>query len=108
MKKLLLLFTAAILSAQGHSATLTWTDAINPAGTTWNVYRAPTACTASPVFVKLTATALTVKTYVDSTVVAGSFCYQITAVFGGIESAPSNSAGATFPAPPVLLPLTIQ
>lgn len=108
MKKLLFLFTAAILSAQGRSVTLNWTDTVNPAGTTWNVYRAPGLCTASPVFVKLTATPLTVKTYVDSTVVSGSYCFQVTAVLNGVESGPSNQAGATYPSPPVLQPLTIQ
>ncbi len=109
MKNLLLLFTAAILSAQGHNVTLNWTDTLNPAGTTWNVYRAPSACTASSVFVKLTATALTVKTYTDSTVVSGSYCFQVTAVLNGVESVPSNQASAVYPFAPVLqIPLTIQ
>ncbi len=107
-KKLLLIFAASLLSAQGHSVTLNWSDIINPSGTTWNVYRAPGACTASPVFVKLNAAAVTVKTYVDSTVVSGSYCFQVTAVLNGIESLPSNSIGAVYPSPPVLQPLTIQ
>ncbi len=97
--------------AQGqttHSATLTWADTLNPAGTTYNVYRATGLCSGTPTFAKL-ATGLTAKTFLDSTVTPGNYCYQVTATFNAIESAPSNSAPAAVPSfAPSTLGVTVQ
>jgi hypothetical protein len=105
MKKLILMLitigmvAVAIAQAATHSVTLFWTDTVNPTGTTYNVYKQSGVCPTTPPtignigsFVKLNATALTVLTYQDSTVVAGSgYCYYATAVNAGSESAPSTT-----------------
>jgi len=92
-----------------HSVTLAWQDTLNPAGaTTYSVYRAPGLCSGTPTFAKL-ATALTVLTYQDSTVTPGNYCYQVTATVGGMESSPSNTAGAPVPSfAPAQLTVTVK
>jgi len=91
-----------------HSVTLTWADTANPAGTTYSVYRATGVCSGAPTFSKL-LTGVAAKTYIDATVTPGNYCYQVTAVFTGIESAPSNTALAPVPSwPPAQLSVTIQ
>lgn len=109
MRFLLLVILAAPIWAQAtHTATLTWTDTANPAGTTYNVYRATGLCSGSPIFSKL-ASAVAVKTYVDSTVQPGNYCFQVTATSAGAESAPSNTAAAPVPAfPPSGLNVVVQ
>jgi fibronectin type 3 domain-containing protein len=80
-----------------HSVVLSWTDTTNPAGTTYSIYRVAGLCSGTPTFNKL-ATALTTKTYTDSTVVPGNYCYQATATSqSGVESAPSNSVNPSVP-----------
>jgi fibronectin type 3 domain-containing protein len=87
---------------------LAWEDTRNPSGTTYSVYRATGLCSGTPSWSKI-ATALTVKTYEDSTVQPGNYCYQVTATFSGVESAPSNTAAAPVPSfPPVQLQLTVK
>lgn len=111
MRKLALGFiitVAALAQGATHSATLTWVDSSNPAGTTYSVYRATGLCSGSPTFSKL-ATALTAKTYLDTTVTPGNFCFQVTATFNGVESAPSPQAPASVPAfAPTNLQVTVQ
>lgn len=94
MKTLILLLS---LHAHAADVLLTWTDTVNPAGTQYNVYRAPVACTASPSFTKITAAAIAPKTYTDPALPIGAYCYRVTAFASGQESAPSNSAGASVP-----------
>lgn len=79
-----------------HSATLTWVDTQNPAGTTYNIYRATGLCSGTPVFSKLQG-GVTVMTYTDATVTAGNYCFQVTATTAGIESPASNTAQAPIP-----------
>jgi len=103
MKGLFLaLVCAGVLCAQSaHTVALTWTDTTNPAGTSYNVYRAAGACTGSPAFAKIGSTPVSVKTYTDSAVASAStYCYQVTAVLNGVESVPSNSAPAVIPPDP--------
>lgn len=109
-----ILLTLALLAlpifgqAAQHSVTLTWTDTSNPAGTTYSVYRATGVCSGAPTFSKL-LTGVTAKTYTDATVTPGNYCYQVTAVFAGIESAPSPTALAPVPSwPPTQLAVTVQ
>jgi hypothetical protein len=68
-----------------HTATLTWIDTLNPAGTTYNVYRATGQCP-SPAFSRI-ASGLPGSSYVDATIVPNQiYCYEVSAVSGGTES----------------------
>lgn len=98
-----------IAQATQHSVTLTWTDTLNPStGTTYSVYRATGLCSGTPTFSKI-ATALATKTYQDSTVIPGNYCYEVTASVNGMESAPSNTALAPVPSfPPTGLNIQVQ
>lgn len=111
MKLLFLILLITLVSyaqAATHSATLTWNDTVNPAGTSYSVYRATGLCSGAPVFSKI-ASALTVKTYIDTTVTSGNYCYQVTATSIGMESGPSNQAPAAIPSfPPQQLMIVIQ
>jgi hypothetical protein len=80
-----------VLAQDTHSVTLNWEDGRNPAGVTYNVYRVLGLCSGSPAFSKI-AEGVAVRTYLDTTVQPGPYCYVVTAVFSGIESAYSNSA----------------
>ena len=73
-----------------HSVTCSWTDFINPNGTTYNVYRAPGNCSGSPAFSQI-ASGIAILSYVDTPVPAGDYCYQVTASLNGLESTPSSS-----------------
>jgi len=79
---------------------ITWQASSSAAGNpmlTYNVYRA-SSCAGQ--FVKLNASGLSATSYVDTTVALGAtYCYQVTAVLNGIESAPSNQAVAEIPPP---------
>jgi uncharacterized protein with beta-barrel porin domain len=110
MKQLLLalVFAALAFGQTTHKATLTWADTLNPVGTTYNVKRATGLCTGTPTFNTI-ATAIAVKTYEDSTVQPGPYCYVLTAVYAGVESAPSNTALANVPSfPPSGLSVAVQ
>lgn len=110
MKKLALLLFPLFILAQTpqHSVTLNWVDTSNPSGTTYSVYRSVGLCSGTPSFSKL-ASAVTAKTYIDSTVTPGNYCYEVTAVFQSVESAPSNTALAPVPTfPPANLSVTVQ
>jgi hypothetical protein len=109
MKKMIvLLFTAAALFAANHTVTLNWNDTLNPAGTTYTVYRSTGLCSGSPAFSKL-ATGVAEKTYIDATVIPGNYCYYVTATANGIESAPSNSSLGPVPSfAPQMLSVNVQ
>lgn len=109
MRLLIGLFVVLGLFAQTqHSVTLNWTDTLNPSGTTYNVYRATGLCSGTPTFSKI-ATAIAVKTYQDTTVQPGNYCYQVTATSNSVESGPSNTALAPVPSfAPTQLSLTVQ
>ena len=94
MKLFLLLLSLPSFAAD---VLLTWTDTANPAGTQYNVYRAPMACTASPAFAKITASPIAPKTFTDTAIPIGIYCYRVTAFASGQESAPSVPAGASVP-----------
>jgi hypothetical protein len=79
-----------IAPAQAHAATLNWTDTVNPAGSTYNVYRATGSCPAST-FTKIAAGVPGFK-YVDSTIAPQTgYCYQITALVAATESLPCSA-----------------
>lgn len=87
------LLMAAPLSGQARTVTLNWNDTVNPAGTTYAVYRATGQCSGTPTFTQI-ATGIAVKTYLDSNVSPGNYCYTVRAVAAGIESDNSNLAVA--------------
>jgi titin len=79
-----------------HGIQLAWQD--TTPGATFNVYRSTTSGgEAKPPLV----TGLTALSYLDASGTPGTqYFYEVTAVLGGIESAPSAEAGATFPTVP--------
>lgn len=98
LQLLLALFgMAAQVPPDAHSVTLSWTDTRNPAGTTYNVWRTPGLCSGGNLTFAKIAAAVPAKSYVDSPIAPGNYCYQVTAVAGGMESAPSNTAAAPVP-----------
>lgn len=112
MRLLIALLFAGSAFAQGqsqqHSVTLNWVDTSNPAGTLYNIYRATGLCSGTPAFSKL-ANGVTAKTYLDTTIVPGNYCFYVTATSAGIESAPSNSALAPVPSfAPTALNVVVQ
>jgi hypothetical protein len=111
---LFLLLTASAF-AQSHNVTLTWTDTVNPTGTTYNAWRQTGTCpTTAPTtttgFTQLNSSAISLKSYSDTTVTGGTtYCYIITALgTTGSQSAPSNDAQAIVPGafPPTGLTVT--
>jgi hypothetical protein len=107
---LVLLLFAISLAAQTttHKVVLTWTDTLNPTGTTYTVLRATGLCSGTPAFSTL-ASGITVLTYTDTTVTPGNYCYEVEASVGGVLSPPSNTALAPVPAfAPQTLSVTVQ
>lgn len=90
---LVLILVGLALGQNGRTVTLTWDDLLNPTGTTYTVYRANGACSATPNYVAL-APAVVVKTYDDVGVSPGKYCYTVTAVYGGEESVYADPAVA--------------
>lgn len=98
----ILLLTVSALAAQTtHSVTLSWVDASNPTGTTYNVYRSTGLCSGTPVFSKL-ASGVTVLTYKDTSMGVGNFCYEVTATVASIEGPASNTVN------PQVQPFAVQ
>ena len=94
MRLALLITLAAIsLSAQTWNSTVrvSWKDTVNPAGTTYNIYRAPGSCAGTPAFAKLNQSPVTEKTYEDNVPTPGVYCYMARAFSGGLESVNSNT-----------------
>src|ERR1700684_3833135 len=83
-----------------YAVRLTWTassDAAANPSLTYNVYRAA-ACPDH--FAKINTAPVTSTLFIDTNVGAGAaYCYQITAVLSGVESAPSNQVVAAVPPP---------
>jgi hypothetical protein len=87
-------------TAGKHSTKLNWTAPTDANATSiYNVYRAKTVCPVTgPGGVKWSKLASTgALTYTDFSVTPGPWCYYVTQVQSGLESAPSNLAGATVP-----------
>lgn len=107
VKRLTYLVIAALImfvpqvKAAPHSVVLTWTASVDGGAVT--VYRATGACSVSSVFASIT-TGIAANTYTDGTVGIGAFCYQVTTIVNGRESAPSNQITAVvLPSPPTSL-----
>ncbi len=104
--KLAILLLSLALSACAQTpatrtVTLTWVDTVNPAGTTYTIYKSSNPTAQTPTFAVL-ASGVTAKSYVDAGVVPGLYRYYVKAVFNNSESVPSNSADADAkPFPPL-------
>jgi len=97
------LFALALGASHAHaqySVKLTWTassDAAANPSLTYNVYRAP-SCAGH--FSIVNSAPVTQNSYVDTGAAAGAaYCYRVTAVLAGLESAPSNQVVAAVPPP---------
>ena len=113
MRLALLILVAASAFAQARSVTVRWLA--NPADTGvsgYNVYRATGACSPAPApaaFVKRNATPVTTLVYNDANISLGTYCYYVTALGGGLESAPSGTAVAVVPpGAPTSVTITIE
>jgi hypothetical protein len=98
------LFAVLPVFAQ-HTVVLSWTAPTGtPAAVSYNMYRATGACASGLTFSKINTAPITTTTFTDSSAALtpnATFCYQATAVSStGVESVPSNQAGATIPGPP--------
>lgn len=81
------------------SVVLNWADNVNPGGTSYNVYRSPNLCSGqSLVFTKI-APNVAVKTYTDSGVNPGNYCYQVSAALNGAESTGNPTATVSIAVP---------
>jgi len=105
-----------------HSVTLTWTASTSATasnGLFYTVYRLLGACPATPPasasgsgFVKVSYSAISGTTYVDSGggggVSLGTYCYFVTATLSGVESLPSVAVQVNVVATPNPPPVTGQ
>lgn len=100
----------SLVAQTGRTVQLAWQDTVNPTATQYNVYRAPSSCAGTPTFTKLNASPVATRSYNDSGVAPGTYCYRVTAVLAGLpESAPSSSVDAAVGlAAPSGLTITIQ
>lgn len=93
-------FLSATPALSQRSVRITWqasSDAAANPSLTYNVYR---AATCAGQFSKLNASGLPATSYLDTAVAVGAaYCYQVTAVLNGLESAPSNQVVAVIPPP---------
>jgi hypothetical protein len=69
-----------------HGMYLRWS--ISATATGYNVYRAPGNCLGSPSFANIASMAG--ESYYDPGLAPGAYCYYVTALNSGGESAPSN------------------
>ena len=103
---LLLLAVPALGQTAPKKVVITWNDTLNPAGTTYNVYRAAAACSTNPTLTKINTAPVTVMTYTDSPG-PGTYCYAATAVGPGGESIFSNQGPAVILALPNAITITV-
>jgi hypothetical protein len=90
---------ATVPARAQHSVSLSWTastDAAANPSLAYNVYRSPTC---NGAFAKLNASPLAATNYLDTAVLPGAYCYQVTSVLSGAEGAPSNQAAVLIPPP---------
>jgi hypothetical protein len=85
---LVVLSALPIGGARTYKVLVKWQDNANPSGTTYLLYRAVGACSATSQFSQIAAT--TKKSYTDL-LKPGDYCFRCTAIAKGLpESAPSN------------------
>jgi len=96
-----LVFTLGVVPTHAqNSVRVSWMPSSDAGGNpslTYNVYRAD-SCPGQ--FTKLNSMPLLGTSYVDTNVAIGAaYCYQVTAVLGGVESIPSNQTSVAVPPP---------
>lgn len=109
MRKLSLILFGVVALAQSatRQVVLTWEDTLNPAGTTYSIYRANGQSATATGFVRLVS-GVTLKTYTDAAN-PGQYCYYATATLAGVESDPSINAEAKVkPNPPQKFTLIVN
>ena len=80
---------------------LTWKDTINPAATTYTVYRAPTPCSPTPPIYAAIGAGITSKSFTDASPLSpGTYAYAVSATVGKREGAKSVCVEISIPAPP--------
>lgn len=105
LSSLSLLFSVLSFGAE-HAVTLTWSDS-NPVGTTWRMEKAPGVCSPTSVFTTV-KDGITTKTWEDTPIDPGFYCYRVYSKFNGVESVASNTADAKVPTfPPVITGTTV-
>jgi hypothetical protein len=88
---------------------LTWDDPVNPSTVKYQVYKATGACDAPGLAWAKLGGEVSEKTYTEGSVPIGRYCYRVTSIGNGVESAPSNTAEGTVPpAAPGGLSITVQ
>lgn len=103
---LALLILIPTIALAAHSVVIAITDATNPAGTTYNIYRGAGVCSSNPSLVKVGSTST--KAFTDPNLAPGTYCYAATAVnSAGDESGNSPTAGAVIPAQPNTVTITV-
>jgi hypothetical protein len=123
IRTILLLFFIGLITgpafAAGQSVTLSWTASVSSTTATpgtSNVYREIGTCSATQPtstagFSQIATNIAPSGPYTDTAVTMGTtYCYIVTAVIGGLESAPSNTFQAiipSLPSPPTGLKGTI-
>ena|SRR5215472_4266326 len=111
---LLGLFTGR-LNAQTHKATLTWT--LSPDDTPMNcstagicsqtVYRASGSCGIASNFIVLATLDQLAITYVDTTIIPGTWCYGVSFSEGGLESVKATVTVSLPPTSPTNLSIQV-
>jgi len=103
MKKFFAVSCLCLKAAFGADITVTWQDAINPTGTTYNIYSKvvvpPVTCTQTMTLTKVNTTPITVFTYKIVNTPPGTYCIAATATNGTNESLYSVIVPAVVPVP---------
>lgn len=85
-----------------HSVSLSWTASTDPVNG-YNIYRSAKSGNKDTL---VNTTTITGTTFTDTSVLAGTWFYDVTSIENGVESAVSNSIQAVLlPAPPTNLVL---
>ena len=94
-------------TADAKTVSLAWEDARNPTGASYAVYRSNSVCSVTSLFVKVAS--VPAKSFDDTNLAPGNYCYRVTAGMNGLESSPSNSVDVAIPLhPPVALSAVVK
>jgi hypothetical protein len=81
----------------GQSVVLNWTDPVNPAGTTYNVYSLAGNCPGTSLLGPPIQTGITSTSFIFAALTPGTYCWAVTAVGPGGESPQSNQTSVALP-----------
>lgn len=106
------LLPSASFAQSAHTVSANWSASTDdtliacaaPSVCSQNIYRAPQACSANPVFAKVASLSATAVSFTDSSPLFGNSCYVVTFVINGVESVNSNASGGSLrPSSPTTL-----